>query len=87
MKLEFTPYALKNLASLKKEDNRLLVKLWDFLIDIHQNHPKGIGHTEALKHDWEGWWSKELSPKHRVVYQIVDEVIVIAMCYGHYYDK
>lgn len=87
MKLEFTPYALKNIPALKKEDTKLLVKLWDLLLDIDKNHPNGIGHPEALKHEMEGWWSRQISPKHRLVYQIVDEIIIVSMCYGHYYDK
>ena len=53
-------------------------------------HPMtGTGHPERLKGDLAGKWSRQITRKHRMVYEIRDtEVLVIVLtAYGHYDDK
>ncbi|MBQ6652746.1 MAG: Txe/YoeB family addiction module toxin, partial [Prevotella sp.] len=49
----------------------------------------GTGHPEQLKGEPHGRWSRRITQKHRLVYEIRDtEVIVIVLtAYGHYEDK
>lgn len=77
----------KDVALLKKEDKLLLVKLMDLLMDILQNPYQGIGHPEPLKGNLTGFWSRQISKKHRVVYQVDEEIVVVKGCYGHYGER
>ncbi len=59
-------------------------------IEELREHPKtGTGHPEPLKGKPEGRWNRALTKKHRMVYRIFDEevVILILSSYGHYDDK
>ena len=60
------------------------------LIEELRTHPKtGIGHPEPLKGKLEGRWSRRITAKHRLVYEVHDEeviVFILTAC-GHYDDK
>lgn len=60
------------------------------LLDELYTHPKtGTGHPEQLRGTSGNRWSRHISDRHRLVYEIRDtEVIVIVIAaYGHYDDK
>lgn len=60
------------------------------LLDELYTHPKtGTGHPEQLRGTGGNRWSRHISDRHRLVYEIRDtEVIVIVIAaYGHYDDK
>ena len=60
------------------------------LIEELKTHPKtGTGHPEPLKGDRAGQWSRRITNKHRLVYEIQEtQVIVLVLtAYGHYEDK
>ena len=60
------------------------------LIEELKLHPAtGTGHPEQLKGDRCGQWSRMITKKHRLVYEIIEnEVHVdILSAYGHYDDK
>jgi toxin YoeB len=54
------------------------------LKDIERNGYKGIGKPEPLKHEYSGWWSREIDEKNRLIYRIEDGRIDILQCGGHY---
>jgi len=87
------PRAKRHIRLLKKEDRKLLVKLWDLILDLLEDPENGIGHPEKLKGNMEGHWSRRISQKHRLVYRILEnekeeiEMVEISACYGHYDDK
>lgn len=61
---------------------RLISELYD--------HPRtGTGKPEPLSGDRAGQWSRRITQKHRLVYEIHDtEVVVLVLtAYGHYEDK
>ncbi|MBR4648624.1 MAG: type II toxin-antitoxin system YoeB family toxin, partial [Bacteroidaceae bacterium] len=47
------------------------------------------GHPEPLKGQPEGRWSRHISKKHRLVYRIFDDAVLVLVlrAYGHYNDK
>lgn len=87
--IEYMPEAKEDLQRLKRSEPaafKKAVKLINELID----HPKtGTGHPEPLKGKPEGRWSRTITKKHRLVYRIIDErvLILILASYGHYDDK
>ncbi len=60
------------------------------LISELKEHPRtGTGHPEQLKGGQGERWSRRITQKHRLVYEIRDtEVLVLLLAaYGHYGDK
>lgn len=80
--------AVTDLAKLRKENPKLAAKFVDLVLDIFKHPYTGLGNPEALKHEFEGWWSRRINQKHRLVYRIDEEEnLEIASCHGHYGDK
>ena len=77
---------LKNLNDNEPNSYQKALKLIGELYD----HPRtGTGHPEQLSGDRSGQWSRRISKKHRLIYEIHDmEVVVLVVsAYGHYDDK
>jgi toxin YoeB len=86
-KLVFEEDAQRDIQSHLMSEPKLVKKIFDLIADI-QKHPfEGIGKPEALKHLLAGFWSRRISDKHRLVYQITDDKIIIVRCKDHYEDK
>lgn len=66
---------------------KLVKKIFDLISAIQKNPFEGIGKPEALKHDYQGYWSRRITDKHRLLYQVTDEEIIVIRCKGHYDDK
>lgn len=84
-----TEEAEADLVRLAKSEPKVFQKAVRFMEEL-KVHPKtGRGHPEPLKGKPEGRWSRELTKKHRMVYRIFeDEVVVLVLSsYGHYDDK
>ena len=84
-----TEEAEADLVRLAKSEPKVFQKAVRFIEEL-KVHPKtGLGHPEPLKGKPEGRWSRELTKKHRMVYRIFeDEVVVLVLSsYGHYDDK
>lgn len=74
---------------LAKSEPKAFAKAQRFLEEM-KVHPKtGTGHPEPLRGDRAGQWSRQITKKHRIVYEIHEtEVIVLVLtAYGHYDDK
>lgn len=70
-----------------KNDKKTFNKILKIIKDIERNGYKGIGKPEPLKHDLNGYWSRRIDNKNRVVYKIQDNEIKFAQCGSHYKDK
>ena len=87
--LEYTPIAEEAFKKLKKSEPQAFAKLKKLLLELMEHPTTGTGHPEPLKGDRYGQWSRKITQKHRLVYQIREkEVIVLVLsAYGHYGDK
>lgn len=47
----------------------------------------GIGNPEALKDNLQGFYSRHINDKDRLVYKISNDSLIIAQCNNHYNDK
>jgi len=88
--LKFTPKANEGLERLKKSGEvQALNKLATLLkeLKIHPTH--GTGKPEKLTGNLSGKWSRRITKKHRLIYEIFDEVVTVEVLqvYGHYDDK
>ena len=84
---KFTPVFLENTQLLKREDAKLLGKLWELIGNIQEQPFTGLGKPEALKGNLAGYWSRRISDKHRLIYKIQNDYITLFSCFGHYDAK
>jgi len=70
------------------QDKKTLKRINALVKDIDRNGPlEGIGEPEALKGNLQGFFSRRINEKDRLVYRIENGQLHIAQCRGHYYDK
>jgi len=53
-------------------------------------HPlAGTGKPEELKHNYQGFYSRRINKKHRIIYSIKAEIVTVYILsvFGHYGDK
>ena len=87
--LEYTPEARAGLDKLHKNEPKAFNKAGLLLYELMQHPRTGTGHPHQLSGDRAGQWSRSITKKHRLVYEIHDtEVVVLVLtAYGHYDDK
>jgi len=68
------------------QDKKTLRKINELVRDIERNGLlSGIGKPEALKDDLQGFFSRRIDEKNRLVYcQSTDGSLCIIACRGHY---
>jgi toxin YoeB len=78
-----------DLAKLAKSEPKAFAKAGKFIEELRVHPKTGTGHPEPLKGLPEGRWSRQITKKHRLIYQIFEtEVYVdVLAAYGHYDDK
>jgi toxin YoeB len=88
--IELTKEAIDDIEKHKKSgDKKILIKIDKLLNELREHPLTGTGKPERLKYFELATWSRRISDKHRMVYRIEDEkVIVIVLAFwGHYDDK
>ena len=88
-RVQYYRQALLDAARLQREDPKAYEKLKKLEAELKEHPRTGTGKPEPLSGDRSGQWSRRITRKHRLVYEIHDmEVIVIVLtAYGHYDDK
>lgn len=87
--VEFAPEALADVAKLQKSEPAAFKKLAKLIQELEQ-HPKvGTGKPKLLGGDRAGQWSRRITDKHRLVYEVKDEevLVLVLSSWGHYDDK
>ena len=79
----------KDLAKLKENEPKSFNKALKLINELVDHPRTGTGHPEQLSGDHSSQWSRRITKKHRLVYEIHDsEVVVLVLSsYGHYDDK
>lgn len=85
----FTDIAQSHLKMLQRDEPSAYKKALLLIAELYEHPLMGTGHPEPLKGKPEGRWSRQITKKHRLVYRVVnDEVLVLVLAaYGHYGDK
>ncbi|MFN0291263.1 Txe/YoeB family addiction module toxin [Pedobacter helvus] len=86
----FTESAKKDVIKLEKSGDKKSLKKLLSLLDELEKHPEiGTGRPEQLKYFDVPTWSRRISDKHRLVYQIKEKIVTILVlsAWGHYNDK
>lgn len=85
----FTPQAKEDLLRLQKSEPKAFRKAERFIEELRVHPTTGTGHPEPLKGNRSGQWSREITKKHRMVYEVFETEIHVDVisAYGHYGDK
>ncbi len=88
--LRLTPDAINDIQRHKKSGDKKLLHKIGVLLEELKEHPRtGTGQPQKLKHDLEGFYSRRINKKHRLIYEIEEEIItvIVVSAYSHYGDK
>jgi len=87
--LKFRKQALEDLASLATNEKKAFAKAQILITELTEHPRTGTGKPEPLGGDRVGQWSRRINKKHRLIYEIHDNevVVVVISAYGHYDDK
>ncbi|MGD9718391.1 MAG: Txe/YoeB family addiction module toxin [Sulfurimonadaceae bacterium] len=69
-----------------QHDKKILKRINLILQDIKRNpdDSDGLGKPERLKENYHGYFSRRITAEHRLVYKIIEDIIVVAQCRFHY---
>ncbi|MBU3658341.1 MAG: Txe/YoeB family addiction module toxin [Flavobacteriales bacterium] len=81
----------KNDISLHKRSGNKAIerKIKTFLEELKVHPFTGTGQPESLKHELQGFWSRRLNQKDRMIYSVDKEIVTVEVvsAMGHYFDK
>jgi len=88
-KISYTKRAEKDLAALKRHEPQSFKKVVKLIDELVEHPTTGTGKPEPLSGNRTGQWSRRISAKHRLIYMIDSEKVVVLLlsAYGHYDDK
>ena len=84
MNVIFTKSGWEEYLFWQKNDRKMLKRVNDLIKEISRTPYSGRGKPEKLKFDMTNMWSRRIDLKHRIVYQVIDEDILIYSCRFHY---
>lgn len=84
MKISWNNKAWEEYVKWQSEDKKVVKKINELIKDIERNGNEGIGKPKPLKHEFSGFWSRRITDKHRFIYRITEEEIIIIACANHY---
>ena len=88
--LDYTSLFEEDVLAHRKSGNKVIIEKINTLLNELRIHPEtGTGKPEKLKGDKSGKWSRRITGKHRLVYQIKEDVVTVLLfsAQGHYEDK
>ena len=80
----WSDHAWEDYLYWQTQDKKILKRINQLIKDIDRNGYVGLGKSEPLKYELQGYWSRRIDDEHRLVYRIVDNNIEIVSCRLHY---
>jgi len=86
MILGFSSKGWEDYEYWQHNDKQILKRINLLIKDIKRdpNSKEGLGKPEKLKENFNGYYSRRITSEHRLVYKILDDLIIIAQCRFHY---
>ncbi|MGN1239730.1 MAG: Txe/YoeB family addiction module toxin [Paludibacteraceae bacterium] len=87
--LTYAPTAEEDLRKLKRNEPAAFKKVCLLLNELVEHPKTGTGHPHQLTGNRAGEWSRSITKKHRLVYEIREQEVrvLVLSAYGHYDDK
>ncbi len=78
-----------DLLKLLKDEPAYYKKAMKLIAELYEHPRTGTGHPKQLSGDRAGQWRRKISNRHRLVYEIHDQVVevLVLSAWGHYDDK
>ena len=88
-RIDYRDSALDDLGLLKRNEPKCYKKALRLISELMEHPQTGTGHPEQLSADLNRKWSSRITKKHRLIYEIHDNevVVIVISAYGHYSDK
>jgi toxin YoeB len=86
VKLAVTPGAVEDLEAWSTANPKVLARIVRLIAETMRSPRSGTGKPERLQHLGGEVWSRRVTEKDRLVYDIKDDVITIIACRFHYDD-
>jgi toxin YoeB len=87
MNILFHQSAFADYRQWASDDRKIFEKINGLIIEITRTPFTGTGKPEPLRGNLSGFWSRHISGKHRLVYKVEPDTLIIAACKSHYSDK
>jgi toxin YoeB len=84
--IQFQENAYEEFVEWATTDKDIFLKIDKLLRDISRDPFKGLGKPEPLKYKYKGFWSRRITQEHRLIYRMVNDIIIIISLKGHYDD-
>ena len=84
--VQFQENAYEQFVEWAETDKEVFLKIDRLIRDISRDPFKGLGKPEPLKYKYQGFWSRRITQEHRLIYRLVNDVIIIVSLKGHYDD-
>ncbi len=68
----------------QRQDRKTLKRINELVKDMQRDAFHGIGKPEPLRGTLSGYWSRRIDDTNRIVYDVLDDVLRIIACRGHY---
>lgn len=87
--IDFSEEALDDVFRLAKNELKAYTKYLRLLEELKLHPTTGTGKPHRLTGDRSGAWSRSITKKHRLVYEVFDNLVMVYVvsAYGHYDDK
>ncbi|WP_171001487.1 Txe/YoeB family addiction module toxin [Lactiplantibacillus daowaiensis] len=83
----FTDNAWEDYMWLLKNDKQALKRVNLLIKDASRTPFSGIGKPEPLHGNFQGYWSRRVNEKDRLIYGVDEQQITILACRTHYGNK
>jgi len=87
MNILFHQSALTDYQAWATEDFKAFKKINALIKETTRTPFTGTGKPEPLRGNLSGFWSRRISGKHRLVYKVEQDVLIVASCKSHYDEK
>jgi toxin YoeB len=77
VRLVFTSHGWEDYTNWQLTDLALVKRINRLLDDTLRDPTSGIGKPETLRYGIAGAWSRRITEEHRLVYQVLDEDLVV----------
>jgi len=84
MILSWTDEAWADYLNWQSTDKQTLKRINLLIKEVMRTPFEGVGKPEPLKHNLSGCWSRRIDKTNRLVYEVLDQQIMILSCRYHY---
>ena len=87
--VEIKEQAQRDLKALNQSEPKAYQKALKLIAELYDHPQTGTGKPEPLKGGGGALWSRRITQKHRLIYEIIENIVHVTVlsAYGHYDDK